>query len=102
MGGDWYLAAVDPEGDRLAGAVGIYTGTGEVGGWLAPQFRGRSLGVDLFAGAAQFAHQHLGVASVRAGTEADNAACIGALSAAGFLPVEDPETRAFARWPCGP
>jgi RimJ/RimL family protein N-acetyltransferase len=103
-GEDWLLAAVDPVGERLA-AVSFDRKTGEVGGWLAPQFRGRSLGADLFAGVAQFAHEHLGVPSVVAGTEASNAACIGALSAAGFIPVAGPETHALpdgrvvpARW----
>ena len=102
---DWLLAAVDPAGERLAGAVRFNGQTGEVGGWLAPQFRGHSLGADLFAGAAEFAHQHLGIAAVIAGTETSNAACIGALSAAGFIPVAGPQTHALpdgrvtpARW----
>jgi len=95
-GEDWLLAAVDPLGERLVGGVSFHKKTGEIGGWLAPQFRGRGLGADLFAGVAEFAHQHLGVPSVIAGTETSNAACIGALSTAGFLPMDGPEKHVLA------
>jgi RimJ/RimL family protein N-acetyltransferase len=86
------LAAIDPSGRRLAGWITFTRETGEIGGWLAPGFRGRGLGAALFAGAAEFAHHHLGAASVLAGTEAENTACIGALTAAGFIPAAGPET----------
>jgi RimJ/RimL family protein N-acetyltransferase len=99
------LAAIDPSGQRLAGGITFNGGTGEIGGSLAPAFRGRGLGAALFAGAAEFAHHHLGIASVLAGTETENAACIGALSAAGFVPAAGPETHTLengrvttARW----
>jgi RimJ/RimL family protein N-acetyltransferase len=90
--GGWRLVAVDPRGGRLAGATWCDQNTGEVGGYLAPQYRGRGLGPGLFAGAAQFAHQHLGIASVTAGTERGNAACIAALTAARFAPAPGPGT----------
>jgi len=69
------------------GSIDCNRDTGEVGGSLAPAFRARGLGAALFAGAAEFAHHHLGIASVLAGTEPENAACIGALTAAGFVPA---------------
>ena len=83
----WYLVAIDPAAGRVAGASGVDGDTGEVGGWLAPRYRGRGLGSGLFAGAAEFAHQHLGIPSVTAGTEISNAACIAALASAGFIPA---------------
>ena len=55
----WYLVAIDPAAGRVAGAFAVDGNTGEVGGWLAPRYRGRGLGSGLFAGAAEFAHQHL-------------------------------------------
>ena len=90
--GKWFLAAIDEADGRLAGAIGADEDSGEVGGWLAPRFRGRGLGASLFAGAAEFAHQHLGVPSVIAATEPGNAACIGALVSAGFSPATGPDT----------
>jgi RimJ/RimL family protein N-acetyltransferase len=105
QGAELLLAAVDPAGERLAGAIGVSRETGEVGGWLAPRFRGCGLGGALFAAAAELAHHHLGIASVIAGTEPGNAACIGALSAAGFIPATGSETHTLpngrvvdARW----
>jgi RimJ/RimL family protein N-acetyltransferase len=86
------LAAIDPSGPRLAGSVTFNSDTGEIGGSLAPGFRGRGLGTALFAGAAEFAHHHLGIASVLAGAETGNTACIGALTAAGFIPAAGPAT----------
>jgi RimJ/RimL family protein N-acetyltransferase len=98
------LAVIDPS-ERLAGSVDCNTGTGEVGGSLAPQFRGRGLGAALFGGAAEFAHHHLGIASILAGTDPGNVACIGALTAAGFVPTTGPGTHmlpngrvVFSRW----
>ena len=99
------LAAIDPSGRRLAGSIRFDRDTGEIGGSLAPAFRGRGLGAALFAGAAEFAHHHLGIAGVLAGTETENTACIGALTAAGFIPAAGPATHALedgrvitARW----
>jgi RimJ/RimL family protein N-acetyltransferase len=88
-----YLAAVAPETQRLAGAV-VYNGeSGDVTGWLLPEFRGRGLGTALFAGAAEFVHHHLGLALVVAGTEPDNKAAVAALTAAGFTEAAGPQTR---------
>lgn len=82
----WYLAAVEWATGRLAGAVACEPDGREMGGWLAPRYRGRGLGRELFAGAALFAHQHLGLSSVAAETEVSNAACIAALVSGGFVP----------------
>jgi len=90
--GNQWLIAVDPEDDWLAGALACDQDTGEIGGWLAPGFRGRGLGSSLFAGAAKFAHQHLGIASVTARTEPGNVACVAALTSAGFVPASGPST----------
>jgi len=90
--GKWLLAAIDVADGWLAGAIAVDEDRGEIGGWLAPRFRGRRLGGRLFAGGAAFAHQHLGVASVRADTESGNAACIAALVSAGFIPAAGPDT----------
>jgi RimJ/RimL family protein N-acetyltransferase len=90
-GGSWFLIAIDRASGRPAGAVGVQDDAGEVGGWLAPGFRSRGLGAELFAGAAVFGHHILGAAIVRAGTETTNAACIGALLSAGFRPADGPD-----------
>lgn len=88
-----HLVAIDLADGRVAGAIGVYRDSGEIGGWLAPRFRGRGLGVGLFAGAAEFAHQHLSIPSVTAGTETSNAACIAALAGAGFTPAAGPDVQ---------
>jgi RimJ/RimL family protein N-acetyltransferase len=93
LGPGRYLVAIDPAPGRVAGAFAVDGNTGEVGGWLAPRYRGRGLGSGLFAGAAEFAHQHLGIPSVTAGTEISNAACIAALASAGFIPAAGPDTQ---------
>jgi RimJ/RimL family protein N-acetyltransferase len=89
----WYLVAIDPAAGRVAGAFAVDGDAGEVGGWLAPRYRGRGLGSGLFAGAAEFAHQHLGIPSVTAVTEISNAACIAALASAGFIATAGPDTQ---------
>jgi RimJ/RimL family protein N-acetyltransferase len=103
--GERWLIAVDKASGRLAGGLGLDRDTGEVGGWLAPGFRGRGLGSSLFAGAAQFGHQHLGLASLTAGTEPGNHACVAGLTSAGFIPAPGPSTHTLpdgrvvpARW----
>jgi RimJ/RimL family protein N-acetyltransferase len=93
LGPGRYLVAIDPAPGRVAGAFAVDGNTGEVGGWLAPRYRGRGLGSGLFAGAAEFAHQHLGIPSVTAGTEISNAACIAALASAGFILAAGPDTQ---------
>ena len=88
----WDLVAVEWATGRVAGAVGCSPDGHELGGYLAPRYRGRGLGRELFAGAALFAHQHLGVSSVAAATEVGNAACMAALTSAGFVPAGGPPT----------
>ncbi|GAA4490666.1 hypothetical protein GCM10023191_023170 [Actinoallomurus oryzae] len=85
------LIAIDRVSGMLAGAIDVPIDTGELGGWLAPRFRSRGLGGELFTGGAFFAHHVLGAAAVRAGTETTNAACIGALRSAGFVPADGPD-----------
>lgn len=86
------LIAIDRISGRLAGEVAFDLEQAEVGGWLAPEFRGRGLGRELFRAAATFAHQHLGLGVVRAVTERTNTACVGALCRAGFVATTGPET----------
>lgn len=89
--GKWYLIAIDRTTGLAAGGVGGDIRDGDVGGWLAPQYRGRRLGAELFAGAAQFAHYHLGQEHVFAGAEPANVASIRALLSAEFSPTAGPE-----------
>jgi RimJ/RimL family protein N-acetyltransferase len=86
------LVAIDPALDQIAGMVAVYREAREVGGWLVPEYRGQGLGEVLFAGAAELAHRHLGITTIQAGAHPGNAACIGALTAAGFTPAPGPET----------
>jgi RimJ/RimL family protein N-acetyltransferase len=86
------LVAIDPVAERIAGLVGLNWKTHQLGGYLVPDYRGRGLGAALFGGAAQLAHGHLGFKSAYAGAHPDNAASIGALTAAGFVPVAGPPT----------
>ena len=102
---DHWLLAVDRASGLPAGGVALDAVSLEVGGWLAPGFRAHGLGAELFAGIAQFGHDHLGIAMVRAGTEQANMACVAALQAAGFEPAEGPATHRLpdgriirARW----
>jgi RimJ/RimL family protein N-acetyltransferase len=84
----WVLVAIDRDEGRIAGAIQFYEELQEIGGWLAPAFRGRGLGRELFGGAATFVHHHLGIATVRAGADPANTASVGALVAAGFEATE--------------
>ena len=86
----WHLIAIDRATGLVAGGVGGNPAIGDVGGWLAPRFRGRHLGAELFAGAAQFVHYHLGEAHVLAGTEPANTAAVHALLSAGYTPTDGP------------
>ena len=52
----WGLIAVSPSSRRLAGSITVQA-TGQIGGSLAPGFRGRGLGTALFGGAAEFASE---------------------------------------------
>jgi len=87
---DLWLCAVDRTSGMVAGGAALDAYSLEAGGWLAPAFRGHGLGKDLFAAIAQFAHNHLGMTSVAAGTDAANAACMAALLAAEFKPGQGP------------
>jgi len=89
---DHLLLAVDRASGLAAGGAGLHVGRLEVGGWLAPGFRSRGLGGELFAAIAQFGHDHLGITTVRAGTEPANVACVAALLAAGFEQAQGPQT----------
>jgi RimJ/RimL family protein N-acetyltransferase len=80
------MVAIDRAGGGFAGGIVVQLGSGELGGWLAPEFRSRGLGGQLFLGGAFFGHHVLGTGVVRAGTETANAACLGALRSAGFVP----------------
>ncbi|WP_370127309.1 GNAT family N-acetyltransferase [Streptacidiphilus sp. EB103A] len=87
-----FLAALYDADGRYAGAAGVNLRTTEIGGWLAPHFRGFGLGRELFGGAAEFAHDHLGIPVVRAGVQLDNWACRAALASAGFTTAQGPAT----------
>lgn len=89
---DHWLLAVDRASGLAAGGAALVAGSLEVGGSLAPGLRGRGLGAELFAAIAQFGHDHLGITTVRAGTEPANTACVAALLAAGFEPAQGPQT----------
>ena len=101
----WDLIAVDEATGLLAGSVGGNRRNGQVGGSLAPRFRGHHLGTELFAGAVQFVHYHLGEEHVYAGAEPANTAAVHALLAAGFTPIDGPASHRLpdggavpARW----
>ncbi|MFI7360168.1 GNAT family N-acetyltransferase [Streptomyces avidinii] len=86
------LLAVIPATGLVAGMSSLTPNDGgAIGVWLAPAFRGQGLGAELVAATARFGHEHLGLASVRAGTETANHRCRGALSAAGFVPYGGPD-----------
>lgn len=86
-----WLLAVDRASGLAAGGAGLNASL-EVGGWLAPKFRARGLGAELFAAMAQFGHGHLGITTVRAVTEPANAASVSALLAGGFEAIQGPQT----------
>jgi RimJ/RimL family protein N-acetyltransferase len=89
------LVAIDPTVDRCAGMVAISNVPErglEVGGWLAPAFRGRGLGTELFRAGLLLGHEHLGLARIRAGADKANVGSRRALVAAGFSPAEGPAT----------
>jgi RimJ/RimL family protein N-acetyltransferase len=87
---DLWLCAVDRASGLVAGGAALDASSLEAGGWLAPAFRGRGLGKELFGAVAQLGHLHLGMAKVAAGTDPANAACVAALLAAGFEPGQGP------------
>ncbi|MBC6461785.1 GNAT family N-acetyltransferase [Actinomadura sp. HBU206391] len=94
-GSHGFFAALDPGSGRLLGMVGINLAQDreryEMGGWLAPDFRGRGLGAALFQAAVRLAHEHLGIVEVAAGTEQTNIASQRSLIAAGFVSGDGPD-----------
>ena len=88
-----HLIAIDKEsGWAAGGAVVQLTKLAEIGGHLAPRFRGRGLGTELFAAVTEYAHQHLGFGVVKAGAETENLSSRRALGAAGFTRTSGPDT----------
>jgi RimJ/RimL family protein N-acetyltransferase len=88
------LVAIDTDQRRVAGYLSIEAKPAgvDVGGWLAPQYRGQGLGRELFAAALVFGHQHLGIEVLRAGTQDSNTASLKSLEAAGFQPAQGAPT----------
>ena len=84
------LTAVHLADGRYAGTTTVSLASGEIGGVLAPGYRRQGLGVELFRGALQFGHRHLGLAVMRAGAEPTNRASRQALTTAGFTPAAGP------------
>ncbi|WP_236652106.1 GNAT family N-acetyltransferase [Streptacidiphilus neutrinimicus] len=78
-----HLIVVDRDHGRYAGAVQLFEDC-QVNAWLAPHFRGRNLGADLFAAAAKMAHQHLAVKELYAVVAEQNLPALSALRLAGF------------------
>ncbi|MFF8726863.1 GNAT family N-acetyltransferase [Streptomyces sp. NPDC015171] len=73
-----------------AGALELQHRSGEMGGWLAPDCRGRGLGTELFRAGVELAHTHLGLTAIRAGAESRNTASRRALTRAGLVPDGGP------------
>ncbi|QEV21995.1 N-acetyltransferase [Streptomyces alboniger] len=89
------LVAADHALEQHVGTVAVEVhpcGLHHAGGWLAPRFRGRGLGAELFAGAALLAHEHLGITELHAAAEEENVAIHRALTAAGFVEAQGPAT----------
>ncbi|NKZ07172.1 GNAT family N-acetyltransferase [Actinomadura latina] len=89
------LIAIDPDRGTAAGAVSLLPLSAEVcelGGNLAPAYRGRGLGAELFTAGLVLAQRHLHFTEVRAGAEPENVASVRSLWRAGLDPVPGPET----------
>jgi RimJ/RimL family protein N-acetyltransferase len=92
------LVAIHRKANRCAGMVTITRDPGgwpELGGWLAPAFRGRGLGVELFRAGLVLGHDHLGLSRIRAAAEMTNMGSRRALYTAGFSTVDGPVTYAL-------
>ncbi|MGX1274811.1 GNAT family N-acetyltransferase [Streptomyces phaeoluteigriseus] len=85
-----FMVCVHRNTGRYAGYLELDHDRGEIGGTLAPEYRGQGLGVELFLAGAEFAHGHAGLPTVRAGTATANLACRRALERAGFVPAPGP------------
>ncbi|MEV6838464.1 GNAT family protein [Streptomyces sp. NPDC051133] len=88
--GPMLLVCVRRRDLRYAGALELDPRSGETGGWLAPDCRGRGLGTELFGAGAVLGHTHAGLMTVRAGAEPENTASRTALARAGFAPDRGP------------
>lgn len=87
------LVAIDRRTNRCAGMVTVSRDSGywpELGGWLAPAFRGKGLGAELFRAGLTLGHEHLGLTRIRAAAEVTNTGSRRALRAAGFEAVNGP------------
>jgi RimJ/RimL family protein N-acetyltransferase len=85
------LIMIEVAANRCAGLVSVHPGedgVAETGGYLAPAYRGRGLGRELFAAGIRLAHEHLGLTRVRAGVEVGNLASIRSLERAGMALVD--------------
>lgn len=91
-----HLVAIDPDRLTIVGSVGFEpsndAGHNHIGGWLAPQYRGRGLGRELFAAGLALGHQHLAIKTINAGAEESNTASRRSLEAAGFRPIDGAPT----------
>ncbi|WP_105967856.1 GNAT family N-acetyltransferase [Streptomyces geranii] len=85
-----FMVCVHRDTGRYAGYLELDHDNGEIGGILAPGHRGQGLGAELFLAGAEFAHDHAGLPTVRAGTATANVACRRALERAGFVPAPGP------------
>jgi len=89
------LVAIDVAAGRCVGLVSVHAGEDggpETGGYLAPDYRGRGVGRELFTAGLLLAHEHLGLTRVRAGAEVGNVASARSLSAAGMVRAPGPPT----------
>ncbi|MFI2764007.1 GNAT family N-acetyltransferase [Streptomyces echinatus] len=85
-----FLVCVRRSDLSYAGGLELQHVTGEMGGWLAPDCRGKGLGGELFRAGVELAHTHAGLTTVRAGAEPANTASRRALANAGFVPDRGP------------
>ncbi|MFH9590706.1 GNAT family N-acetyltransferase [Streptomyces luteogriseus] len=91
-----FMVGVRRDTGCYAGYLGFDHDRGEIGGTLAPDHRGQGLGAELFLAGMEFAHGHVGLSTVRAGTATANLACRRALERAGFVPAPGPARHTLA------
>ncbi|MGW0810296.1 GNAT family N-acetyltransferase [Nonomuraea sp. NPDC002799] len=87
-----FFALINKRGRRIMGfvAITLQRGRFEMGGSLAPAYRGQGLGAQLFTFGVTLAHDHLGLSDIYAGVEVGNIACRQSLLKAGMTPVNGP------------